>query len=201
LENVRVPRFVTHYHLPGTAPFLNLSVLGDDDLALVLSALDRRREAGEHQRVFGGRYMELRRRTEEAMYDLFREVGGAPQRTAPHYFVLGVSRWYRGLAPGMQAVTVPLSELPSEVTSFTYPDSFTAMGLIAEYGLPYEPRPYHLRVFRLEELTHIVGVHGLPRDEEPLEYAGYERAQFEKYIEVQVWSDEPVRQFLAHITS
>jgi hypothetical protein len=75
------------------------------------------------------------------------------------------------------------------------------MGLIAEYGLPYEPRPYHLRVFRLEELTHIVGAHGLPPDEEPVEYAGYERAQFEKYIEVQVWSDEPVRQFLAHITS
>jgi hypothetical protein len=101
----------------------------------------------------------------------------------------------------MQAVTIPLSELPSEVTSFTYPDSFTAMGLIAEYGLPYEPRPYHLRVFRLEELTHIVGVHGLPPDAEPLAYAGYERLTFEKYIEVQVWSDEPVRQVLGQIAS
>jgi hypothetical protein len=201
VENAHVPEFVTHYHLPGTAPFLNLSLLGDEDLARVLSALDRRREVGEHQRVFGGRYMELRRRTEKAMYDLFREVGGAPQRTSPHYFVLGASRWYRGLAPGMQAVTVPLSELPSEVTSFTFPDSFTAMGLIAEYGLPYEPRPYHQRVFRVEELTKIVRDHGLPADQEPLEYAGYERLPFEKYIEVQVWSDEPVRRFLDYIAS
>jgi hypothetical protein len=27
------------------------------------------------------------------------------------------------------------------VTSFTYPDSFTATGLVAEFGLPYEARP------------------------------------------------------------
>jgi hypothetical protein len=190
------PDFVTHYHLPGAAPFLNLSDLATEELSAVLLALDKRREAGDHQRVFGSRYMDLRRRTETRLLKLFRQAGGRPQRGAPHYFVLGESAWYRGLAPGMQAIVLPIAELPSAVTSFTYPDSFTATGLVAEFGLPYEPRPYHNRVFRIEELREVVKRFGLPSEEPDPVYQGYEHRTFEKYIEVQVWSDAPVERFL-----
>lgn len=192
----RIPDFVTHYHLPGSRPFLNLSDLAAEELPAVMLALDERREAGEHQRVFGSRYMDLRRRTEARLLELFKQAGGRPERDAPHYFVLGESAWYRGLAPGMQAAVVPLAELPSTVTSFTYPDSFTATGLVADFGLPYEPRPYHHRAFRIEELPDVVTRYGIPPDEPDPVYEGYAHRPFEKYIEVQVWSDAPVEQFL-----
>jgi hypothetical protein len=191
-----IPDFVSHYYLPGTRPFLNLSELSAEERPGVLLALDKRRVAGEHKRVFGSRYMDLRRRAEARLLELFEQAGGRPERTAPHYFVLGESAWYRGLAPGMQAAVLPLSELPSIVTSFTYPDSFTATGLVADFGLPYESRPYHHRAFRIEELPEVVGLYGLPPEEPAPVYEWYERHAFEKYIEVQVWSDAPIQRFL-----
>jgi hypothetical protein len=71
-----IPDFVTHYHLPGTRPFLNLSDLTVEELPAVLLALDKRREAGEHQRVFGSRYMDLRRRAEARLLEMFKHAGG-----------------------------------------------------------------------------------------------------------------------------
>jgi hypothetical protein len=186
-----VPDFVTHYHLATRAPFLNLSDLSPGDLAAVLDALEAERVAGASWRRFGRRYMELRRRTEGLLRQRFVAAGGEPVRDSPHYFVLGHSPWFAGLAADMVARTVPLSALPSAVTSFTYPDSMTSMGLGAEFGLPTEHRPHHGVVFRLEELAGVVERHGLPLDE-PGAYADYVSAPFEKYIEVQVWADEPV---------
>jgi hypothetical protein len=92
----------------------------------------------------------------------------------------------------MQAVTMALGDLPSATTSFTYPDSFTAMSTLAEFGVTYEPRPYHGRVYRLDELADVVDRYGLPVDTTPTIYEGYETRPFEKYIEVQLWSDGPI---------
>jgi hypothetical protein len=102
----------------------------------------------------------------------------------------------------MAEVVLPLAMLPSDVTSVTYPDSFTAMGLGPDYGLPYDHRPYHGRVFRLEELPDLVATYGLPTDEADAPgssegvgvdgYDGYQHRPFEKYIEVQLWADGPL---------
>jgi hypothetical protein len=137
--------------------------------------------------------MQLRRLTEERLRELFVERGGGPDRAAPHYFVLGSSEWYRGLADDMEEIRLPLSSLPPTVTSFTYPDSFTAMGFGADFGIPYEPRDYHGKVFLLDELDDVIGKHGLPSDDPSGDYEGYEKRPFEKYVEVQLWSDDPIR--------
>jgi hypothetical protein len=192
-----IPNFATHYHLADKAPFLNLSLLTDDELDAVMGDLERRRAGGGLRRVFGPRYMQLRRLTEARLHELFRQAGGEPERVAPHYFVLGSSEWYRGLAPDTSEIVLALSDLPSEVTSFTYPDSFTAMGFGPRFGLPHEARPYHHQVFRLQQLADVVARHGLPVDEPAASYDGYQSRPFEKYIEVQLWSDGPVRHLLA----
>jgi hypothetical protein len=140
--------------------------------------------------------MELRRLTESRLRDLFIQEGGAPERMSPHYFVLGACEWYRALNPEMSELVLPLSALPATVTSVTYPDSFTAMGLGGQCGLARDSRPYHDRVFRMEQLADLVATYGVPLGEVDEAYEGYHRRQFEKYIEVQVWSDEPVRSFL-----
>jgi hypothetical protein len=92
----------------------------------------------------------------------------------------------------MREVRLPLRSLPDSATSFTYPDSFTAMALGPRFGLPYEPRPYHERVFRLRDLRAVVEQYGLPADEPSPVYDGYERRPFEKYVELQLWSDAPI---------
>jgi hypothetical protein len=186
-----IPAFVTHYYVPGRPPFLNLSDLPDDSLTPVLEVLSGEQKDGTSHRVFGRRYMELRRRTEERLRERFVAAGGVPARAAPHYFVLGRSEWYRGLSTGMEEAVLMLGDLPDDATSFTYPDSLTSMGLGLDYGLPHEPKPYHGTVFRLRELAAVVGRHGLPADQAG-DYAGYQHQPFEKYIEVQLWTDEPL---------
>lgn len=187
-----LPQYVTHYHLADKPPFLNLSDLTKTELAVVMRDLDDRRASSGLKRVFGRRYMELRALTEARLHELFLEAGGRPTRRSPHYFVLGSSEWYRGLSPGTREVVIALEQLPSDVTSFTYPDSFTAMEFGPRFNLPQEPRFYHGHVYRMEQLPEVVAQYGLPDDGETT-YEGYQHRPFEKYIEVQVWSDEAIR--------
>jgi hypothetical protein len=183
-----LPDYVTHYYVAGRPPFLNVSELTDPEWEAIRRELDAERFAGRSSRVFGRRYLELRRATEAKLRDQFIAVGGEPERTSPHYFVLGSSTWFRGLAHGMREVTVPLTGLPDRATSMTIPDSMTSMGLGGEFGLPVENRPHHGRVFRLSEIPEALEEFGLPEDE-PGDYAGYQHRSFERYAEVQVWSD------------
>jgi hypothetical protein len=185
---VEVPDFVTHYYLAAKQPFLNLSELNGTELEAVRLDLQARREVHGNKRPFGRKYMELRRQTEAKMYALFLAAGGKPQRLVPHYFVLGRSPWFEGHAPDTRSVVLAISALPDDATSFTYPDSFESMALGPRFGLKYEPRPYHEKMFRLSELPDVVATFGLPSDpgDQP----------FGRYIEVQLWSDDPVREYL-----
>lgn len=192
----QVPDFVTHYHLPDKAPFQNLSTLEEPLLAQVLADLERRRAYGL-KRVFGPKYIALRRLTERRLRTLFIEAGGEPELQAPHYFCLGECSWFRGLSPDMRGLVLPLSELPDRVTSFTYPDSVVSMGFGPQFGLPDVPRPYHGRAFRMAELPGVVEQFGLPALDPDVEHEGYWRRPFEAYIEVQVWSDVPLSPYIS----
>jgi hypothetical protein len=60
-QSIGLPDYVTHYHLAKKAPFLNLSDLTTRELAVVMRDLEERRANSRLERVFGRRYMELRR--------------------------------------------------------------------------------------------------------------------------------------------
>jgi hypothetical protein len=194
-----LPGFVTHYYLAGRRPFLSLSELSDAELAEVLADLRALRRAGKQHRPFGPRYIDLRRRTEGRMRELFAAAGGDPERSAPHYFVLGDSPWFEGLAEKMDRVQLPLSALPPGQTSITYPDSFTAMELGTGFGLSQQPRPYHGRVFLLSDLPGLVEQFSVP---DPSSWDGQHETwttwPVDAYIEVQLWSDEPIKAYLPH---
>jgi hypothetical protein len=191
-----IPGYVTHYYLASRTPFLNLSDLSEKSLEPVIEHLAAERQSGQSSRVFGRRYMELRRLTEQKLRRLFVEAGGIPLRESPHYFVLGSSSWYQRLAKDTEHVTLDLVDLPEDATSITIPDSFTAMGLGEGFGLHVDPKPHHGTVYRLSELTEVVERYGMPVDEQVSNYAGYQYGPFEKYIEVQLWADGPVSRFL-----
>jgi hypothetical protein len=191
-----VPDYITHYYLADKKPFLNLSDLSESELASVMGDLNgRRTSAPSFKRIFGRRYMQMRKLTEEKLRRLFIEAGGQPERQVPHYFVLGKSEWFKALAPGMREIPFPIKDIPTAVMSFTYPDSFTAMAFGPQFGLPQVPRPYHERVFRIEELLNVVDEFGLPIDDSSEGHENYHLKPFEKYIEFQVWSDSPIKTY------
>jgi hypothetical protein len=187
---------VTHYHLAGRRPFLTLSELGDAELAAVLTDLRGLRQAGKQHRPFGSRYMDLRRRTETRLRELFTAAGGRPERPTPHYFVLGDSPWYEGLAEKMEHVQLPLSVLPHGQTSITCPDSFTAMGFGTQFGLGQQPQPYHRRVFLLDELPGLIEQFAAPDPSWDGQYQKWTTWPADAYIEVQLWSDKPIGAYL-----
>lgn len=193
------PTFVTHYHHAGRPPFLTLSDLPEDQLKLVLAGLSEPGEQAVSARRFGPRYMALRRATETRLRERFVAAGGTPQRSTPHYFVLGESDWFAGLYQEGGSVRLPLSTLPSDVTSLTWADSITAMGLGVRLGLP-APDPEHAgRVYRLHELDELIGRYDLPDGAAPdglAGYAGHQHHHVDSYVEIQLWSDKPV---LAHL--
>lgn len=185
-----IPDFITHYHVADRRPFLNLSDLDEAGLGSVLSALQTTAEAGVSDRRFGPRYMKLRRATENVLRERFIERGGRPVRYSPHYFVLGESDWFRGLYRDAAEVRVRWRDLPTDQVSFTYPDSVTSMGLLPEFGIDVKPRPYHGKVYGIEEIADVIERYGLPQGAKPDTYEGHQFDDFEHYVEVQVWSDE-----------
>lgn len=160
----------------------------------MLAALDTPEVRQLWSRRFGPRYMALRRATEARARELFTDRGGSPVRTAPHYLVLGSSAWFAGLYRDPAQVRLPLSELPSAVTSATWGDSINALGLGVPLGLP-APDPAHAdRMYRLDELAALVVEHGLPSDvapETPAGYTGHQHTLLDNYIEIQLWADDP----------
>ena len=112
------------------------------------------------------------------------------ERSSPHYFVLGTSGWFEGLSPNMASVRVDLDDLPAEFTSITYPDSVVAMRCGIDFGLPDVAKPYHDQVFLLDELGGLTEKYGLPDGRADDGYDGYESREFEKFIEIQVWTDD-----------
>ena len=193
-----IPNEIFHYFSSTDRPFQNLSDLEPDKLSAVLAKLrERKAQRPEFKRVFGGAYMEFRRRTETKMRELFLAGGGKPERLSPHYFILGQCEWFAGLYPDPTTVKLDWRALPDEIASFTYPDSFIAMRFGSDYGLPPEPlQPYHDSVFRLSQLEDVVTKYGLPDGRAESTYNGYHKRKFEKYIEVQIWSDTPVAEHL-----
>jgi hypothetical protein len=77
--------------------------------------------------------------------------------------------------------------------------SGSALGVVAEFGLPYQVQPYHGHVFRLGDLADLVERYGVPDAPADADYDGYEQREMEKYIEVQVWTDDVLS--LAALTS
>lgn len=78
----------------------------------------------------------------------------------------------------------------------TYPDSFVAMEMGPTVGLTYERRPYHGRVFVLSEVPALVEQYGIPDPPWTDEHLDWTTWPEETFVEVQLWSDEPIRSHL-----
>jgi hypothetical protein len=187
-DSAAIPEFLTHYYARTSRPFRTLSDLSAGEVEAVIGQL---REIGSLPfRLTQQQYMVKRTNIERIMRRAFVQKGGFPTRENPHYMVLGTfSLWE---SPDFEAVRIPLGQFPSEVISFTYTDSFYAFESTSLRGKAIPPRPYHRQVFRSEELPSLIDESGLHAEKWKCD----PQAEFDVYIEAQIWSDEPLKQYL-----
>jgi hypothetical protein len=199
LGGADVPSYATHYHLGSRRPLQSLSDLDDDEALVVMEGLNQLREDGLAHRRFGLPYLLMRRETEVRLRNAFVEIGGRPRRLSPHYFVIGDCPWFERLAVDMRAIRIALADLDPDQVTLTYGDSFEAMRVSQEWGFGggIDLRSYHSRVYRLEDLDWLLGEFGAPDSSPDEDYGGYERRSGERWVELQLWSDEPVVSWLA----
>jgi hypothetical protein len=85
-----------------------------------------------------------------------------------------------------------LDAFRADVLTFTYPDSMASLLIATRDDHILHRKPYHGRVFTLPEIRKVVSKFGLPGNRWKTDPA----MKYEKFIEVQVWDDSPMRNML-----
>ena len=184
-----IPDFITHYYLPDRQPFLTLSELDQNKDSYIFQNLNERyKNDSGYQRRYGKNYINTRRQIEATLLALFIKRGGKPTRKYPFYFVLGQSTWFKHLIEEQLEIKIQLCNLNPATTSSTYSDSYIA--------LSKNEKPYYGKVFLIHELESVIDRYGMPIDDVSLDYQGYWKNDFEKYIEFQIWEDNIIQPFL-----
>jgi hypothetical protein len=76
--------------------------------------------------------------------------------------------------------------------TFTYPDSMASLPLATGAEHARDRKPYHGRVFTLREIEAVVAEFGMPGQR----WRTDPSMHHDKFIEVQVWDDRPIKRFL-----
>ncbi|WP_237179043.1 hypothetical protein [Paenibacillus sp. MMS18-CY102] len=126
-------------------------------------------------------YLQIRRGLETKTRELFISKGGKPSRKYPHYMTLGQCPWLLDWYPAGKQLEIPLTEFEAQTVSFTYGDLFPTMRC-------QDGKPYRNQVYTLIEIRHVIDQFGLPQEWNADGSNGPER-----YIEVQIWDDGPLK--------
>ena len=183
-----LPTFLTHYY--HDAPFQSITDLPTGEIVRVVSKLNAQRSVP--RRLMRPIYFMERRRYESKMREQFLAKGGKPCRRNPLYLVLGESDIWEREHP--QKIQVPLSEVPSELISFTYTDSWYAY---VDFDLNRRPVPrkrQYEMVYRIDELEDLVDDFGWPGDQKD-----DPNCRYDFYVEAQVWAEEPLLRFMPQL--
>ncbi len=88
-------------------------------------------------------------------------------------------------------MTAPLREVATEVLSFTFTDSYFNFSERNLRGSAIPPRPYHGRVYQVDDLPALVDEFGLPGER----WRHEPDRVFDVYIEAQIWDDASLAAF------
>ena len=176
------PGFLSHYYERARGPFVNLSDLPPDEADSILESIRRKGVGFASQRASD--YLPIRRELETRVRTLFRQKGGDPLRERPHYMILGACSWVKEWYVDGREVRIPLAAFDPTRVSFTYGDTFPAMRF-------QDGKPYRGQVYTLTELPDLIRLYGLPQEWNPTGEHGPDR-----YIEAQIWDDDPLRPYL-----
>jgi len=168
-----------HYYDETTGPFRNLSDLPPNEAENVLQAIRQQKKGFASQRSLD--YLAIRRSLEAKARELFIRKGGRPVRSCPHYMTLGECPWLAEWYPAGRVLQFALADFDPDTISFTYGDLFPAMRY-------QDGKPYRSQVYTTDEILLVINQFGMPQQWNPFG----EKAP-ERYIEVQIWDDSPLR--------
>ncbi len=182
MEKIVCPEMIVHYYEAHKGPFWSLSALPLEEAEAILQQI--RQEGNVFASKRNREYLSIRKSLEERIYQLFVGKGGQPKRLRPHYFILGRCDWVKSWYCHGRELQILLKTIDPNVISFTYGDSFPAMRYL-------DGKPYRGQVYILEELSELIARYGMPQ-----EWNSDGRHGPERYIEAQLWDDQPVKEYL-----
>jgi len=173
-----------HYYEMQNGPFKNLS-----DLSLVKAQDVLDKIKAENQIMAAHRYpgyLERRKELEQVARNLFMAKGGKPVRQVPHYMVVGECAWLQTWYQEGACVKIPLIAFNPETISFSYGDLFPTFSPRIT-----DQKEFRRQVYTLPGVIRMIEKYGFPQD-----WNGDGTYGPERYIEVQVWDDKPVKAYL-----
>ena len=180
------PMHLYQYFEHERGPFLTLSDLSFEYATNMQNSLKENGNLLE-KRDFDGNYLTFRRKVEADVRAAFIYKGGKPVRTAPQYFSLGenhiiAAEWFKCT----DWVSIPIDEFDLETVSFTYGDSF-----IVNHPEHSNKADHRINVCTYAEILAKIEENGWPqafiKEDSPF--------WMPRYIEAQVWSDEPINKY------
>lgn len=170
-----------HYFDRSTGPFRTLSDLPEDEAKTLLEEAKRERPGSQCAQRHD-KYVEYRHKCESILRREFTKKGGVIRRQSPHYMVVGHSQWLSTWYEDCGIVKIQAREFDLQTLSFTYGDSMPTFSPTINDG-----REYRHQIYTYDEILTVIYKYGLPQNWNDDGSHGPER-----YIEVQVWSDETI---------
>ena len=119
---------IVHYCHPTCVPFKNICRLPRaESFKLARELAEKDSESGSASRYIDfEKYYPIRKKVDKHLYDTFISLGGKPRETNPIYFVLHGSKSLEAYMGKWNAYRLLLSDIPSDVISFTLDDSIVS---------------------------------------------------------------------------
>jgi hypothetical protein len=180
------PEVITHNYDPSRGPCRNICELSEVEAERVLGEI---RASG--LRSIKSNYLERRRLTEDWLIRERRRLLGPTTLDRPVYFFLG--DFSDGKDPSRPtSLVMRLRDFPPETLTFTYPDSMASLPIATRDDLRLQRKRYHGQVFTLGQIESVAAEFGMPGDR----WKNDPTMKYDKFIEVQVWDDRPIKEWL-----
>ena len=176
--------YLYHYFDKRSGPFRSLTALSDDEAVSVLEKLKKERP-GAYASQRNMSYIVKRRRCEDTVREKAAEKGVIMDIPSPHYMVVEACPWIRSWFEKPDVIAIPIEQFDTARISFTYGDSMPTFSPFVNDG-----KEYRRTVYTYDEILYIIEKYGLPQNWNSDGTKGIER-----YIEAQVWTDDPIAQY------
>ena len=177
--------YLYHYYDKRSGPFKSLTALPEKEAFTVLERIKQDRPSSlSAQRDID--YISKRMNCERIVREEAVKKGILMDTLSPHYLVVEHSPWLSTWFEDPGVIKIPIEEFDTRKISFTYGDSMPTFSPRVKDG-----KEYRKKVYTYDEILDIIARYGLPQDWNDDGSHGPER-----YIEAQVWADEPIKRYL-----
>lgn len=177
--------YLYHYFDKRDGAFRNLSDCDPSKAKEILCTLHATRPNAQASKRHDT-YIEDRMYYETMARTMFQELGGNLKRTVPHYMVLEECPWLYTWFEQPDFIKIPIEEFDLTTLSFTYGDMHPTFS-----PRIHDNKEYRKRLYLYPDILKLIDKYGLPQVWNADGKYGPER-----YIEVQVWSDETISKYI-----